>query len=111
MKPQPQKRHPMYTKVLPVLSIMIASQFANHAAFSSPQVYNPGFELPNERSAWNYINGSGDQGNPPSDQSLWIFNGPAGAAANGSALNVFGAPGDQSGFLQRNSRISQIGRD
>src|SRR5262249_26271922 len=79
-----------------------------------PIVANAGFELPNLGSGF-FASRSGDgsggnPGTPPfADQggAGWTFARFAGIAANGSAFGVAGADGNQAGFLQFQSSISQ----
>lgn len=71
------------------------------AAFAAPinSVDNAGFESPN-LGPGGYVYKSG----PGAD---WTYGGTSGIAANGSAFSVSGAPGNQAGFLQMTSSISQ----
>jgi len=72
------------------------------SSFASPinTVGNAGFESPNQGAgAFSYYGGQtiGD----------WTFTGNSGIAADGSPMNVSAPSGNQAGFLQQSSEISQ----
>ena len=105
----------------PLLGALIASdlQLDDNAVLTinpdGPSVGNAGFELPNLGVGFNaYRYGDGSGGNPGTltfaDQGGpgWTFSNTAGIAANGSAFGVVGADGNQAGFLQKLSNISQV---